>query len=431
MSPETLREFEAKTSLLVERCKTAGIKCELKEFDGDSWAIVHLPNGRQSRPITVWPERNTIDSLLSVPFEKYTFLGEYSAIACYATHTIEAGFTWARVPSRDLMRAFKNDSTVENRDDAEGQPFTIRGGDNAPNCVIVIGPCSDAFAVLNHGLVAPSDHKSITIQVTGVRISTHDEAVETLEHLTNSLFFQIDLARGIVLTLRRDHRRRRRFTQRRRVGESPPIEFPRTEYDSAPMSLYWYGRSSLGMPLLQFLAYYQCVEFYFPTYYQAEQKRRIRNILKNPTFRPDREADIGRVLAALNTSSRKGVPDEKSMLRATIHECLDAASLRSYFEAREDRVEFFAAKTKGLTEIKIPIKSPDTDLRDLVSDRIYDIRCKIVHTKSGANDDVELLLPFSNEAQQLDEDIALIEFIAQNVLVAGSSALILPVDKPS
>ena len=51
-----------------------------------------------------------------------------------------------------------------------------------------------------------------------------------------------------------------------------------------------------------------------------------------------------------------------------------------------------------------------------------------MHTKTGSNDDVELLLPFSKEAQQLDEDIALMEFIAQNVLIPGSLPLRLPID---
>ena len=58
------------------------------------------------------------------------------------------------------------------------------------------------------------------------------------------------------------------------------------------MSLYWYGTSARGMPLLQFLAFYQCIEFYFPTYIQAEARRQVRNALKDRTFRVERDADI-------------------------------------------------------------------------------------------------------------------------------------------
>lgn len=56
-----------------------------------------------------------------------------------------------------------------------------------------------------------------------------------------------------------------------------------------------------------------------------------------------------------------------------------------------------------------------------MSKRIYEIRCKIVHTKADARDpEVELLLPFSKEADLLQFDIDLIQYVAQQVLIAGS-----------
>jgi hypothetical protein len=61
-------------------------------------------------------------------------------------------------------------------------------------------------------------------------------------------------------------------------------------------------------------------------------------------------------------------------------------------------------------------------LRNDVADRVYDIRCKIVHTKTDTRDgSVELLLPFSPEAEQLSFDIDLVQHLAQLVLVASSS----------
>jgi hypothetical protein len=46
---------------------------------------------------------------------------------------------------------------------------------------------------------------------------------------------------------------------------------------------------------------------------------------------------------------------------------------------------------------------------------------KIVRTKNDSRDgDVELLLPFSAEAEQLSFDIELMKYLAQAVLIAGS-----------
>jgi hypothetical protein len=58
------------------------------------------------------------------------------------------------------------------------------------------------------------------------------------------------------------------------------------------------------------------------------------------------------------------------------------------------------------------------DICSQVADRIYDIRCKIVHTKGDEKDgDIELLLPYSKEAEKLGHDIDLVRFVAQKVLV--------------
>lgn len=64
------------------------------------------------------------------------------------------------------------------------------------------------------------------------------------------------------------------------------------------------------------------------------------------------------------------------------------------------------------------------DLRNDVADRIYDIRCKIVHTKNDLREgEPELLLAFSAEAQRLDFDIELVQYVARSVLIAGSSPM--------
>jgi hypothetical protein len=90
----------------------------------------------------------------------------------------------------------------------------------------------------------------------------------------------------------------------------------------------------------------------------------------------------------------------------------------------EERTGFFSNKQKGLTNHKLPIENVDADLRNDVADLIYDIRCKIVHTKGeGHEGDVKLLLPFSQEADLLFYDIELLQYVARLVLIAASSPL--------
>ncbi|MCP4441464.1 MAG: hypothetical protein GY810_21360 [Aureispira sp.] len=68
--------------------------------------------------------------------------------------------------------------------------------------------------------------------------------------------------------------------------------------------------------------------------------------------------------------------------------------------------------------------SKDVDLRTPVADLIYDIRCKIVHTKGeGFDGEIDLLLPFTKAAELLYKDIELIQYVARKVLVAASTEL--------
>ena len=218
-------------------------------------------------------------------------------------------------------------------------------------------------------------------------------------------------------------RERRSSTRGRRktTNLASDLQYPRTQFESAPLTLYWYGRSATGMPLLQFLAFYQVIEFYFPIYSQSEAQRKLKAILKDPTFRGDRDTDIARLLGAIHVSRSGAFGDERSQLRATLAECADPDSLRQYLVSDVERKEFFATKAKSLPYHKIPLLSPVADLRNDVADRIYDIRCKIVHTKTDSRDNsFELLLPFTQEAEQLSFDIDLAQYLAQLVLIAGS-----------
>src|SRR5688572_19689186 len=96
------------------------------------------------------------------------------------------------------------------------------------------------------------------------------------------------------------------------------------------MSLYFYARSAAGLPLVQFLGFYQALEYYFAACFSAEAGRRVRSLLKDPTFRFDRNMDIMRILETVQGGSATGHVTERSMLRSTVQECVDQTELMRY-----------------------------------------------------------------------------------------------------
>jgi hypothetical protein len=381
---------------------------------------LNLKCGPRERPMFLG-NADSIRDVLAIPFESYTFLCGFEAMASYTAGTIEAAL-------RPVGVGFIPGSVVYHR--VFGKGGSRRDFDVNTVCLeisspatglpsVEISPASTDFTVLTR---TRTINGQLTLKLAGCNIKNHDGAVELLRKTADALFFQIDLLKGVPVYLERERQRRpRRLAGRDSTELASILQYPRNEYDKTPMSLYWYARSATAMPLLQFLAFYQVVEFYFPVYAEAEAQRKLKGLLKDPTFRADREADVGRLLTAIKIGRSGSFGSEKQQLKATIDECVDPDELRQFLTGDEDRNFFYTGKQKSGSKKRIQLGNPEADPRSDVATRLYDIRCAIVHTKNDSTDEVALLLPFSAEADQLVHDIELMEYVARSVLVACSS----------
>lgn len=407
--PSTSGETYIKEIIEIAERHSIKWKMEAVYFDEEKFLVIHMPNGRETRNIYCASE-SKIKSLIDINFEKYSFIGDYEAIFNREGGYIEAVIRPSiRYPTSALVRRILGKSVKK-------IPESIIKVEDKDEKNIEIGNASSAAQVIC------SSPRGLTLKITNIPITTHSEALEVLEKISNSFLFQLDLKTNIPVSLSRS-RRGRRPARSTSNNENPDFQFPKYEFDKAPISLYWYARGAIGMPLLQFLAYYQVIEYYFPVYSQEEARKRVRATLKDPSFRVDKDVDISKLLSAASANSR-GFGDERTQLRATINSCVDIVEIRDFFTQSDQFTSFFNNKQKGLTDFKIPLSAKDQDLRPATADLIYDIRCKIVHTKADTNlGEVDLLLPFSKEAELLYMDIELMHFIAKKVLISASVPL--------
>ena len=415
-------EYMVACETIEKRCKACNIGIEKIEnpYDDMPILIINMPCGKEKRSIQV-SGLDRMARFIGIHFESFTFLSEYEAICHYGNDSIEASVrSLDRMPNRYLWRKILG-NTASDAETSEMESVLTLSYPGDPNIKISLGKSSEDFQSLYRGASARSD---LTLKITGTHSVRHDDALRRLVKLANAFFFQLELGYGVSLSLEKE----RSLRLRRRVNTNKVnpniILFPEFEYDEAPISIYWYGCSALGMPLLQFLSFYQVLEYYFPAYSQAESKRRLKTILKNPLFRADRDVDIGNLLTAISNKAG-GLGDERSQLRATIQECTDSEELRVFIGSIEGMSEFIQKK-KGTYSHPIPLSSPTADIRNDISERIYQIRCKIVHTKADSGGTAaELLLPFSKEAGELSFDIALIQHIARQALITASTPMAL------
>ncbi|SDU56518.1 hypothetical protein SAMN04489801_4481 [Pseudomonas mandelii] len=358
-------------------------------------------------------DQNDLLRLAAHDFEKYIFISGMQAICNYEDGIIEVLIEPAgQNPIGDV---FKKIFGCSIRDARRTKPVlkVFQSEKDGPR--VVIGHPSDLCKILTgHGTVS-----TLSLKISNIKIAHHDETLERLNNIAGALLFQLDLESGVPLVLKRQ-REPREYRRLAKVEKLPDLKFPTSEFESAPLSLYWYGRSAVGMPLLQFLAFYQVIEFYYPRYAEYEAHRKLKAVLKHPTFRGDRDSDVAKLLNVISVSRSGAFGDERSQLRATLDECLHNDELRRFLLENPEREQFYSNKAKSAYH-KVSLAGDEAELRADVARRIYDIRCKIVHTKSDTRDvEVELLLPYSKEADQLKHEIELVQFVAQQVLIAGS-----------
>ena len=350
-------EFEAAITNILKRCKSANIvvKTVNETFLYDAEYYVLMPQGRGHREINIW----TADGARrfeSVKFEDYRFIAGY--IANYSSEDDVVECAVRPLNSRGFANTRRQ---IFKGTDAEGSDierlicFETSEGPQR----IELGPPSKSFRAINQGSIGQD---TLSLKLVGYSIKHHDDALKLLEQVADSVFMQLDLVVGVSFALSRD--RQYRVGKKRTKDALNLIKgmpFPQHEYDHEPVSLYQYGRSADGMPLLQFLAFYQVAEFYYPIYSNADARRRVRNVLKDPNFRESRESDIGRLLSIIQTKSGQ-YGSERAQLRATINECVDAQGLLLFINDDNRRLAFFKSQDRKSRHAKISIEGPATDI---------------------------------------------------------------------
>ncbi|GAB2767865.1 hypothetical protein GCM10027020_20890 [Nocardioides salsibiostraticola] len=414
------------------QAQSAGLRSDTTDgydtdADADSvWLRVEYPSGREVRRVTYAPQDAVF--LEGIDLASVRFLPDLLAIVNTLTGDIEAQVrtrnmttNLRRIPGFEELESVENDG----EEPAEETPF-FRRVRNWRLCVerdgvkLELGTASDYFRAVR-GISRRSN--VVTLKLSGLEHEKTDATAESLRKLSDSFFFDLDVRYGAVIELVAGWSRTNRI-RLRPDSVTRPADFPVNRYPSQPIGLYRYGRSAQGLPLLSFLAFYQVLEYFFPIFTQDEVTRKVQQTIRNPLFDASDNLSIVRLVEAMRPTIKFGM-SEREQLRAAIRRCLDGDSILRYINSSEMAKDHFCNKKQAVAGL-LPLRmgSSNADIRDQVADRIYDIRCRIVHTKSdGGEGGVELLMPTGPEARSLAPDIELVRLAAQEAIIAGASPL--------
>lgn len=432
-------------------CQKKGIECSWTWYEPVGLRLrIGFPNGREKRWRYVSPEE-AID-FISVEFPDFFYLGDFDAVFFVASQTIEVAIrarfsnqVFAEIPGvRKIDPAQSELPGLEDDVDEEVRfGLRIKPGDawvldfsptpDRPELKVQMGSGSREFTIVSdqrRRRMLARDRAPLpnglgrfpTLRISGVQVTRHDDALDLLKRVSGAILFELDLQYGVTASIVPSF-----ASEQARIGnkvrqeraQMPPRN-PQNQYPEKPLSLYRYGRSS-GIPLLEYLAYYQVLEYFFPSFSHRDTLEKLRNELLDPRFRVDDDSNLVRIIG-LTSGTGKGFGSEREQLRSTIAGCVTEGHLRGFIESSDVLREHFSGKQKIKDVTHLNLSDTRNDFLTAVANRVYDIRCRIVHTKDdgGAAD---LLLPFTKEAEDLGPDIELVKYLAQKVLIAGASRL--------
>jgi hypothetical protein len=277
-------EVQALYERLERRAAAAGIDADRDRGWGDGdWLRLGYKNGRAKRLVLYTADEAAI--LEGEKFEAIHFIGDYDAVVSTESGLIEArvqrlggsntasSHAW-QLPGAEILDARRAESDEENETGplrGYERPLDWRLAVEAGGVAAELSPGSRTMARVL-GVDEDRFRKSDTLKLRGLETSTNEEGLKALHGLGASFLLDLDLRYGTALGLAQVRAR----TLRRAVKRpKTPIAFPANRYQSEPTALYNYGRSASGLPLLEYLAYYQAVEYYFTAFANAETLHRM------------------------------------------------------------------------------------------------------------------------------------------------------------
>ena len=390
-----------------------------------------FPVARDSEIIRV-TERDDIDSIMSCDFVKYRGISDYEAIWSNELKNIECqvqdavGGGISRGLMRRLSRFLNVEEELENENgDKEPLNFLLF---NDGTTKVTIGYSSKEFAFLNaykDGRRIDLDNKTsyfrVTIKIENVNIETEEEARKKLEKISNALFYQLSIIYDFCLTL---SPRRESLLERKRKSQHRSLDFERKDltldytYDEIPMSLYWFALNNIHSPIFMYFALYQALEFYFPIYATMNVKNKIQNLLKDPKFRATKDSDIMKILNVAKSNHNNNWGDEREQLLITLRSVVSGEEIIDFIKENEQLELYFNSKeSTKVADKKIQLNDASGIVNDL-AERIYDIRCRIVHNK--ASETTKKILPMTKNVGYLRNDVKLLKYIVEKVIIANS-----------
>lgn len=278
-------------------------------------------------------------------------------------------------------------------------------------------PSPDGRKYLKDYLFIPS-----TIQVFNISEPNSQLALKRSSELIDACLFGLSYAKNLHLRLldewplRRERGVRSRFTFGGQVpGRNLPL--PNATYNSDIVRFYQLGVSS-DIPVLQFLAFYQVLEYFFIAISDEQLYAKLASRINDFKFRANPN-NLDRIIQDVLEHNRS--TDETEMLKSVLTKYVDEAELISFIQTYEDYLnDRHYTKKRDRFGVEIEVKLTPGHVMGNIAKIIKTVRNALVHSSDRHDRNIRHV-PFSKSAEIVEREVPLVKFLAEKVITATAS----------
>ena len=261
----------------------------------------------------------------------------------------------------------------------------------------------------------------IVIRIFNIPQTTVENALKFSISLAESCLFEVTYMKNLPFKLLDESSTNvahqiKKFQNIERI-KGNNLDLPRVRFDPDILKFYQLGCSS-NIPILQFLAFYQVLEYFFVTVSEEELHKKILRRLNDPGFKTD-VRNFGKLVKDVEDFNK--INDEKEMLKQVIIRYVNEDDLIEFIQSYEEFLgeKIYSRKHSRFGyEQNVPLEKGH--VIGNCSAIIKTVRNALVHS-SDRHEKNERFIPFSKSTEIVIKEIPLVMFLAEKVII-GSAA---------
>jgi len=247
-----------------------------------------------------------------------------------------------------------------------------------------------------------------TISIRGLNFHKADIALEKFHEIQSASLFNIGYVSDVAVVERRAWDKGI-FRSRRRSSEK--LDFPKRVYKPELIAYYHLALSTKNR-LLQYLAYYQILEYFFVSASESVLEKRLADMMAIPGFSDSRPADIRKLIKSVRRFDKETKEDR--MLRTVLERYFSPDEIIDFIiDYEQQEGVHFSIETSALG-FAHKLNLHLNEVMNSLSQRIYKTRNVLVHNKE---DELPRFVPFSSQDEHLEHEIPLVRFLAEQLII--------------